>query len=102
VPLPITARQRAALRQLRRTHPLLAALAVAVEQSFDSSKIDNPEIARVILDVTCQRIVRGDPLAADALVRHLDHFSSLDCFGPDQLADFLDQIHRLGILSTER
>lgn len=95
MPLPITSRQRAALRQLRRTDPQLAALAMGIAQTFDSSKVENPEMARVILDVTCQRISRGDPLAGDALIHHLEHFDSLGCFGPGQLADFLHQVHTL-------
>jgi hypothetical protein len=95
MPLPITSRQRAALRQLRRAYPKLAALAAGVEQAFDSSKVENPEMARVILDVTCQRISRGDPLAGDALIQHLEHFGSLGCFGPEQLAEFLDQVRKL-------
>jgi hypothetical protein len=95
MPLPITSRQRAALRRLRGTHPKLAALAIGIEQAFDSSKVENPEIARVILDVTCQRVSRGDPLAGDALIQHLEHFGSLGCFGPEQLADFLDQVQKL-------
>lgn len=95
MPLPITSRQRAALRQLRKTHPQLAVLAADVEKAFDSSKVENPEMARVILDVTCQRVSRGDPLAGDALIQHLEHFGSLGCFGQEQLAGFLDQVQKL-------
>lgn len=95
MPLPITSRQRAALRRLRRTHPELAMLATSIERAFDPSKVDNPEMARVILDVTFRRIIDGDPLAYEALLKHLEHFGNLRCFVAEQLVYFVDQAYQL-------
>ena len=92
MPLPISSRQLATLRQLRRTHPTLATLAINVAHAFDSAKVDNPEIACVILEVTCRRIVSGDPMACEALLRHLGHFSYLDCFSSERLREFENQV----------
>ncbi|WP_083492082.1 MULTISPECIES: hypothetical protein [Pseudomonas syringae group] len=59
--LPITARQLNALRALQRTDPDLGELATAVALAFDASTIDNPDLARLILEKTCCRIVAGEP-----------------------------------------
>jgi hypothetical protein len=50
VSLPITARQLNALRALQRVNPDLGELATAVALAFDASKVDNPHLARLILE----------------------------------------------------
>lgn len=72
VSLPITARQWRALRALQCSHPDLGELAAAIALAFDASTLDNPELARVILEVTCRRILSGDPIARTALIDHLE------------------------------
>lgn len=70
-------------------------LATSIEQAFDPSKVDNPEMARVILDVTFRRIIDGDPMAYEALLQHLEHFGNLRCFVAEQLVYFVDQAYQL-------
>jgi hypothetical protein len=95
VSLPITARQLNALRALQRTHPDLGELATAVALAFDASKIDNPELARLILEKTCRRIVMGQDGSHEVLVEHLEHFSRLDCLSPRQVREFSARIREL-------
>lgn len=93
--LPITARQLNALRALHRADPDLAELASAVALAFDASKIDNPELARLILEKTCRRIVIGEAGSHAVMVRHLEHFGTLRCLSPQQVADFSQRIRKL-------
>lgn len=93
--LPITARQLNALRALQQVNPDLGELASAVALAFDATKIDNPELARLILEKTCRRIITGQLGSRDALVHHLEHFGSLHCLSPEQVADFSERIRRL-------
>jgi hypothetical protein len=95
VSLPITARQMNALRALKRTAPDLAELAIRIAHAFDSSTIDNPELARMILDKTCRRIVAGDPNSHDAMILHLQRFGELNCLSPAQVSDFTERIRKL-------
>jgi hypothetical protein len=95
VSLPITARQMSALRTLKRTHPGLGELATAVALAFDASKIDNPEMARLILETTCRRIVQGEVGSHDVMIQHLEHFGSLQCLSAQQVTDFSIRIKRL-------
>lgn len=101
--LPITQKQQADLRLMRRSHPVLAKLATAVAIAFEPSQIDNPEMARVILDVTCRRIIAGDQAAKDALIGHLEYFGKLNCLTPTQFTEFIQTIRELdqpSIIST--
>jgi hypothetical protein len=79
VSLPITARQLNALRALQQTHPDLGELASVVALAFDASKIDNPALARLILEKTYRRIVLGQAGSHEALIQHLQHFAQLNC-----------------------
>ena len=54
--LPITARQLTALRALQQADPDLGELAASIALAFDASQIDNPQLARIILQNTCRRI----------------------------------------------
>ena len=93
--LPITARQLNALRALQRAKPDLGELATAVALAFDASKIENPELARLILESTCRRIVIGEAGSHEALVHHLEHFGTLRCLSPEQVVEFSARIRRL-------
>lgn len=93
--LPITARQMTVLRALRRTHPDLGELAMAVALAFDASKIDNPEMARLILEATCRRIAMQEIGSHDILIQHLEHFKTLECLSAHQVADFSTRIKKL-------
>ena len=95
VSLPITARQLNALRALQRTDPDLGDLAKAVVLAFDASTIDNPELARLILEKTCRRIVAGEPGSHEAMILHLERFGELNCLSPAQVTDFTDRIRKL-------
>lgn len=93
--LPIDTRQLSALRALHQAHPDLGALASAIALAFDASAIDNPQLARLILEKTCRRIVAREPDSHLALIQHLQHFGTLKCLTPEQVAQFSAEIHRL-------
>jgi hypothetical protein len=93
--LPITARQLNALRALHRANPDLGELASAVALAFDASKIDNPELARLILEQTCRRIVSGQPGSCEVMVQHLQHFGNLECLSSEQVIEFSTRIRKL-------
>lgn len=93
--LPITAGQLRALRALQKANPALGELAGAVALAFDTSKVDNPELARLILEKTCRRIVAGQEGSREVLVQHLEHFGSLGCLSPDQVETFSARIRHL-------
>ncbi|AVI87882.1 hypothetical protein BTW15_19195 [Pseudomonas syringae pv. tomato] len=93
--LPITARQLNALRALQRSLPELGELAMSIALAFDSSRTDNPELARLILEKTCRRMVAGDPGSHDAMIHHLETFGNLNCLSPKQVTKFTEQIRKL-------
>lgn len=93
--LPITVRQLNALRALQRVDPELGDLASAVALAFDASKIENPALARLILEKTCRRIVAGQAGSHEVMVSHLEHFGSLKCLSQLQVAEFSERIRRL-------
>ncbi len=92
--LPITARQMNALRALQRTDPELGELATAIALAFDASTIENPQLARLILEKTCRRIVAGQEGSHDAMIQHLETFGELNCLSPAQVTDFTDRIRK--------
>lgn len=94
--LPITARQLNALRALQQTSPDLGELASAVALAFDASKIDNPELARLILEKTCRRIITGQPGSLEAMILHLEHFGTLGCLSSQQVHEFSQRLRKLG------
>ncbi|MDU8357958.1 hypothetical protein [Pseudomonas syringae group sp. J309-1] len=96
MPLPITPTQRATLRMLRRSHPELAKLAIAVANVFNTSMIQNPELARLILEKTCRRIAGGEPGSHEAMILHLERFGQLNCLSPEQVTEFTVRIRKLG------
>jgi hypothetical protein len=100
--LPITARQMNALRGLQQNHPSLGELATAIALAFDASKVEsrkskveNPELARLILEKTCRRIVTRQEGSHEALIQHLEHFAALECLSHQQVSDFTKRIRRL-------
>lgn len=94
VSLPITARQLNALRALQRIDPDLGELATTIALAFDPSSIENPQMARLILEKTCRRIVAGQPGSHEAMIQHLERFGDLDCLSPEQVSDFTDRIRK--------
>lgn len=93
--LPITARQLNALRALQQANPELGGLASAIALAFDASVIENPHMARVILEKTCRRIVLGQSGSHEALIKHLEHFGQLHCLSPDQVIRFSMRIRQM-------
>jgi hypothetical protein len=93
--LPITARQMNALRALQRKNPDLGELAAAIALSFDASMLENPEMARTILEVTCRRIVSGDSMARTALIDHLERFREMGCLSHQHVNRFSEQVRML-------
>jgi hypothetical protein len=85
-----------ALRALQRRNPDLGELAAAIALAFDASTLDNPELARAILEVTCRRIVSGDPIARTALIDHLERFREMGCLSQQQVNQFSEQVRKLG------
>lgn len=92
--LPITARQMNALRALQRKDPDLGELATAIALAFDPSAIENPHMARLILEKTCRRIVAGQPGSHEAMIGHLQTFGHLNCLSPEQVSEFTDRIRK--------
>lgn len=88
MPLPITDKQKAELRQLRREHAPIARLATEISQAFDETAVENPEFAMVMLEALCKRIVTGEDGATASLVGHLENFGKLGCLTPDQALQF--------------
>lgn len=84
-----------ALKALHSTHPELADLAAAIALAFDASTIDNPEMARLILEKTCRRIVTGQVGSHTALIEHLERFASLNCLSHAEVSGFTDRIREL-------
>ena len=93
--LPITARQLNALRALQRVQPDLGDLARDVALAFDASRVENPELARLILEKTCRRIVAGQAGSQQAMIQHLEHFACLKCLSPRQVVEFTDRLRKL-------
>lgn len=93
--LPITARQLTALRALQQADPDLGELAASIALAFDASQIDNPQLARIILQNTCRRIAADQPGGAEALIQHLETFGHLNCLSSTQVTDFTDRIKKM-------
>lgn len=94
--LPITTRQMTALRALRRKDPDLGELATAIALAFDGSMIENPQMARLILEKTCRHMLAQEPDSQEAMIQHLATFGKLNCLTPAQVSDFTDRVRRHG------
>lgn len=92
--LPITARQMNALRALQRKDPDLGELATAIALAFDATMIENPQMARLILEKTCRRMVAQEPGSHEAMVQHLETFEKLNCLTRAQVSDFIVRVRR--------
>ncbi|MBS6081806.1 MAG: hypothetical protein KIC49_11380 [Pseudomonas fluorescens] len=90
--LPITAQQMNALKALQRKDPDLGELAIAIAQAFDATRVENPELAALILDKTCRRMVAREPGSREAMIQHLATFGKLNCLTPTQVSDFTDRV----------
>ncbi|WP_024681391.1 hypothetical protein [Pseudomonas syringae] len=93
--LPVNARQMNALRALQDTAPELAELASAIALAFDASAVDNPHIARLIIEKTCRRILDRQPGSYEAMIRHLETFGELNCLSPEQVSGFTNRLRAL-------
>jgi hypothetical protein len=85
-----------ALRALQRKDTDLGELDTAIALAFDATMVDNPQMARLILDKTCRRMVARDPGSHEAMIQHLATFGKLKCLTPTQVSDFTDRVRRLG------
>jgi hypothetical protein len=95
VSLPITSRQFTALRALQRADPYLGDLVSDIALAFDASRIENPEMARLILENTCRRIIKRKVGCHKVLIQHLEHFGTLECLSAPQVTDFSERIKKL-------
>ncbi|OCW24991.1 hypothetical protein [Pseudomonas sp. S3E12] len=93
---PITARQMNALKELQREDPDLGELAIAIAQVFDATRVENTELAALILDKTCRRMGAREPGSQEAMIQHLATFGKLNYLTPTQVSDFTDRISRHG------
>ena len=92
--LPITARQMNALWALQRKDPDLGELATAIALAFDATKVENPQMARLILEKTCRRMTARQPGSHEAMIQHLATFGKLNCLTPAQVSDFIVRVRR--------
>lgn len=92
--LPITARHMNALRALQRVDPDLAELAIDIAQAFNATMVDNPDLAVLILDKTCRRMVARKPGSHEAMIQHLVTFGNLNCLTPAQVSNFANRVRR--------
>lgn len=86
--LPITARQMNALRAMQDTAPELAELASSIALAFDASAVENPHMARLIIDTTCRRILDREVGSHAVMIQHLEAFGKLNCLSPEQVNEF--------------
>ncbi|NWD81878.1 hypothetical protein HX891_15960 [Pseudomonas reactans] len=92
--LPITARQMNALRALQRKDPDLGELATAIALAFDATRVENPQMARLILEKTCRRMIARQPGSHEVMVQHLESFGKLNCLTRAQVSDFIARVRR--------
>lgn len=92
--LPITVRQMNAIRALQRTDPDLGELATAIALAFNASMIENPQMARLILEKTCRRMIARQPGSHAAMIQHLVTFGDLNCLTPEQVSSFTERVRR--------
>lgn len=93
--LPITARQMNALRALQDTAPELAELASSIALAFDASTVENPHMARLIIETTCRRILARQPGSHEVMIQHLETFGQLNCLSPEQVTEFTNRLRAL-------
>ncbi|MHA6561514.1 hypothetical protein [Pseudomonas viridiflava] len=93
--LPITARQMNALRALQDTAPELAELASSIALAFNASAVENPHMARLIIETTCRRILARQPGSHEVMIQHLETFGQLNCLSPEQVTEFTNRLRAL-------
>jgi hypothetical protein len=95
VSLPITARRMNALRALQDTAPELPELASLIALAFDASAVENPHMARLIIETTCRRILARQPGSHEAMTQHLETFGELKCLSSEQVSEFTTRLRAL-------
>ncbi|EKN48124.1 Uncharacterized protein ALO56_02248 [Pseudomonas viridiflava] len=45
--------------------------------AFDASAVENPHMARLIIETTCRRILVRQPGSHEAMIQHLETFGEL-------------------------
>ncbi|PBQ19287.1 hypothetical protein CCL09_06605 [Pseudomonas congelans] len=93
--LPITARQMKALRALQDTAPEMAELASSIALAFDASAVENPHMARLIIETTRRRILARQPGRHEVMIQHLETFGELNCLSPEQVSEFTTRLRAL-------
>ncbi|WP_116866249.1 hypothetical protein [Pseudomonas syringae] len=93
--LPITARQMNALSTLQGTAAVLSGQASEISLAFDPSAIENPQMARLIIEKTCRRILDPKPGSHEAMIQHLESFGELNCSSPEQVSEFTNRLRAL-------
>ncbi|AVB18112.1 hypothetical protein BKM20_19710 [Pseudomonas avellanae] len=63
--------------------------------AFDASAVDNPHMARLIIEKTCRRILDRQPGSHEAMIRHLETFRELNCLSPEQVSEFTTRLREL-------
>ncbi|KPX01571.1 hypothetical protein [Pseudomonas syringae pv. coryli] len=90
--LHVNALQMNALRELQDTAPELAS---SIALAFDASAVENPHMARLIIENTCSRILDRQPGSHEAMIRHLETFGELNCLSPEQVSEFTTRLREL-------
>ncbi len=93
--LPITARQMNSLRALQDTAPEMAELASSIALAFDASAVENPHMARLIIETTCRRILARQPGSHEVMIQHLETFGELNSLSPEQVSEFTTRLRAL-------
>jgi hypothetical protein len=97
VPLSLIHNQQLDLRLLQRSHRELAQIVTTIIENFDSGAIDNPQLAGLILEKTCRRIVANEKNASAVLIQHLELFGSMGCLSVKLVTDLIDRIGNMPI-----
>ncbi|WP_122434090.1 hypothetical protein [Pseudomonas viridiflava] len=93
--LPITARQMNALTALQDTAPELPELASLIALAFDSSAVENPYMARLIIETTCGCILARQPGSHEVMIQHLETFGKWNCLSREQISEFTTRLRSL-------
>lgn len=88
-------RQMNALRALQDTAPELAELASSIALAFNASAVENPHMARLIIETTCRRILARQPGSHEVMIQHLETFGQLNCLSPEQVTEFTNRLRAL-------
>lgn len=93
--LSMNQKQLSELDLLKLDHPELALLATDISGAFDPEKVENPELAQVMIITLCRRLGEGQPLAADALLKHLLSFDRFGALSHEEAQALATRVIRL-------